>query len=260
MKSARHSVITSFKIVPEPGASNIPQTSLPYLCGYFYCSRDPAEPDRADPACVARTLLKQLCYKDGILKKSLLDEFRRRKEELREEDGDPVQLTIEDCRSLLLRTAKGRPQTVLLIDALDECDPEERDQLFRFLEILEEQSTNPLKILVSSREDGDIVVWRRGRGPSISANSNLGEIRRFINLKVSEAIQRRKLLHGNVSERLRSEIIFRLSEKAERMSVIPPLRESKRLRELLGFCGLACRFKSSVTLGVLSTKGTFLSN
>jgi hypothetical protein len=47
--------------------------------------------------------------------------------------------------------------TVIVIDALDECDPGKRADLFDLLNDIRDQSLNLVKIFVSSRDDSDIV-------------------------------------------------------------------------------------------------------
>lgn len=48
------------------------------------------------------------------------------------------------------------PQTTLVVDALDECDQETRLGFIDLLDKLIAESSNPVKILISSRRDTDI--------------------------------------------------------------------------------------------------------
>ena len=66
-------------------------------------------------------------------------------------------LQIEESRYLILRLIEHYPMTMIIIDALDECDPERRDTLLDTIEnLLQESSLGLLKVFLWSRDDQDI--------------------------------------------------------------------------------------------------------
>ena len=184
---------------------------------YFYCSRDAAEPERADPDCVVRSLLGQICSSKAGINELVLAEFRERRENAKIAECDLVKLTIEECMGYITKLPQSEPAVFVVIDAIDECDPASRYKLLSALETIN-KSPSCIKVAVSSRDDGDLVRWQKEHSARlISANENQKDIKRFIDLKVSSAISERRLLYGEVSDSLKMSIISKLYEKAERM-------------------------------------------
>ncbi|KAF2085015.1 hypothetical protein K490DRAFT_47935, partial [Saccharata proteae CBS 121410] len=135
------------------------------LCAYFYCKKNPAEPERSNPDEILRCLLKQLCASTS-------------KEPIRGEilENDPA---------------------VIIVDALDECDQVRRHELLEALDSIIQDSTNLTKVFVSSRDDGDIVRrLQRSNNVFVHAENNSADILRFINVELEKSIRCGKLLGG----------------------------------------------------------------
>jgi hypothetical protein len=190
---------------------------------YFYCARTAPEPQRAEPEEVLRALVKQLmAYSlDQPIQKQVVDEFVRREEESDENGGDPMKLKIADCVKLILGFTETKP-AVILIDALDECDPAKRLNLVRALEDILAQSNSVVKIFVSSRDDEDI-AFRLENSPNIyiKASDNKPDIVRFVREQVAASIDRKLLLNGQVSDQLKDRIVSTLISQAQGMYVKP---------------------------------------
>ena len=124
-------------------------------------------------------------------------------------------LTLEESTALIIELSKYRPLTTIIVDALDECEQDLRLELLdAFNEILQ-ASHGLVKILVSSRDVGDIVYQLEDcLNLEIQASKNQVDIVRFVNWGVDELIKRKQLLSGKVSEDLREEIKEVLCEKA----------------------------------------------
>lgn len=186
---------------------------------YFYCARNGAEPLRAEPDAAVRALLKQLGCLGGTkqISESLQTIFLKQQNEADEDGCDPALLGIDECVSLILDCLKDNPATIV-IDALDECRADRRHELLNALDNIISQAENVVKILISSRDDIDIVL-RLTNSPnvSISANDNAKDITTYTNTEVTRAIEERRLLHGNVSNDLRDEIIKALVDGARGM-------------------------------------------
>jgi hypothetical protein len=82
-----------------------------------------------------------------------------------------------------------------VIDAVDECDPEERADLLETLETILRESLHLVKIFLSSRDDQDIVCHLRDYpNLEISSGRNADDIVSFVKIKTRDLIKKRKLL------------------------------------------------------------------
>lgn len=180
---------------------------------YFYCARDPAEPERSNPKEILLSIARQLSGKDHTLpiRTPTADKYfastsltRRR-------------LTLQEAVDLIISLTDENPATII-IDALDECDALHRYELLEALDVIIQQSSNIVKIFVSSREDSDILC-KLENSPNlyIGADDNKRDIENFIRAEVAEAILKKRLLNGNVSIHLRQLIIETLERGAQGM-------------------------------------------
>ena len=185
---------------------------------YFYCSRNPAEPERSKPYHVLRTLVKQLCIGNtkGGIHDCVLKAFENRKSNALRNGLDPAPLDAEECTELLLQLlSKG--ETVIAIDALDECDPTQRHILLGALETLL-KSDRGVKLLISSRDETDIGVWfQNSIYIRITERDTREDIESFAQAQVDNAVKDRRILRGQVHPQLRQEIIETLRERASGM-------------------------------------------
>jgi hypothetical protein len=183
---------------------------------FFYCTRNAAEPERADPREVLRSLVRQLsCLKPGL---PIMEPITTMYKERDERGFDITKLTLEECLKLLIELTGLYPSTTILLDALDECDPDTRHELLQALDDLIQNSTGLVKIFVSSRDDKDI-VWRLRDSPNlyVQAGDNSEDIERFVRFEVERSINRRMLLGGEVSDELRHAVINTLISGAQGM-------------------------------------------
>ena len=125
---------------------------------FFYCARSTAEPERGKPVEVLGAIIKQLCSSDPdeSIRNSVATEYAAR---IRKADYDYSRirkLSVEDCTRLILELTKDSPATII-VDALDECDEETRYELLEALDKIIADSLEVVKVVVSSRDDVDIV-------------------------------------------------------------------------------------------------------
>lgn len=186
---------------------------------YFYCARNAAEAKRADPGEVLRAVVKQLSCSDSDMpiRDPVLQEYQLRRKEAEEDGSEPAKLTIEDCTEIILDLTDQNP-AIIIIDALDECDPLRRHELLSALKLIIDKSASLIKVLISSRDDMDIVLRLAGL-PNIfiKADENKEDIDRFIYLEVEQAIRNKRLLNGRVPEELKDYIITKLINGAHGM-------------------------------------------
>ena len=130
-------------------------------------------------------------------------------------------LTLKESITMLIRLTVKRRLSHIVIDALDECNRQEREHLLDSLSQIMKESSGIVKVFISSRDDMDIVRSLAG-GPNvlISAKSNQDDIATFVNNEVDKQIQKKRLLAGHVSETLRRKIKQVLCDQAQGMSVL----------------------------------------
>ena len=106
----------------------------------------------------------------------------------------------------------------IVIDALDKCNPAEQYKLFDTLDNIICNSASLVKVLVSCRDDGDIVC-RLTSSPSIyiRASDNHNDIKQFVESEVNKAIKEKRILRGQVPRNVRAEIIQTLVGNAHGM-------------------------------------------
>jgi hypothetical protein len=148
-----------------------------------------------------------IVHSDGT--PSIPPQYREREMEARGSRVEP--LTHKETVDIILELLQDN-SAVIIIDALDECDPALRHSLFLALSRLIEKSATPLKVLVSSRDDGDI-VHRLTNSPNlyINASDNRKDIQDYVHVQVSQAIDEERLLCGEVSKSLREHIVNKLT-------------------------------------------------
>ncbi|RYP31190.1 hypothetical protein DL766_004498 [Monosporascus sp. MC13-8B] len=164
---------------------------------FFYCNRN--EEERRKPLTVLRSYVRQLSTTAKYPEK-----MRKKLQELWSEKRlKGSDLDLEDCREQLLESVNLYPRTTLVLDALDECEPDSRGELVKTVDILLSKSRRPLKVFISSRPDRDIRKRFLDR-PNIEiyATHNEKDIQKFVHEEI--------IKHGawkDISPLLKDEII-----------------------------------------------------
>jgi hypothetical protein len=186
---------------------------------YFYCSRNAAEPTRSDPRTIVASLVRQLsCLEPG---KPLLNptvELYRKKEAEAFASGS---LQMDESCTLIMQLIEQYPQTTIVIDAMDECDPGKRLNLLKALAQILRDSSGLVKIFVSSRNDHDIVL-RLHRYPNleIMSDKNSDDLRRFVKVQTEQLIEDGQLLQDSDSQtEMKELIVSKVIEGATGMQV-----------------------------------------
>jgi hypothetical protein len=121
--------------------------------------------------------------------------------------------TIQDCKDLLLDFINLYPKTTLVLDALDECDKDQRGALIEVLDFLLDRAKRPVKIFISSRPDGDIKENFKTRvNIEIQATDNYGDISRFVQIEIAKHRRWQKM-----STNLQAEIVQTLQNCSQGM-------------------------------------------
>jgi uncharacterized protein YqfB (UPF0267 family) len=185
---------------------------------YFYCARDAAESERADPSALFRTIVRQLsCPRPGLpVHKSVMKKY----DNLTDQGAQTKQLNLDECAKLIIEVYETLTSVTIVIDAMDECNSVV--DVFEQLESIWRQSMTPIRVFMSSRDEKQISI-RVKDAPNFSADSaisieeNLKDIGRFVVHEVDRAISRKSLLLGVVSEDLKQLIIQTLTDGAQGM-------------------------------------------
>lgn len=184
---------------------------------YFYCNYKEDQP--RDPASILRSLVKQLYLmsQSGFLE-PVLSIYKKRKS-----DADLTNLlSVAECKELLITLSTRLLRTTIVIDELDECDPDTCgslcDVLVQTLSSLKTNKTsnqNPVKVFITSRNDGDL--RRRFEGSPnvyIQEHDNSDDIKLYIKIEIEACIERKELLDGVVGLQLKRRIVRALETGA----------------------------------------------
>ena len=119
---------------------------------YFYCSRNPAEPERAKAEDIARSLVKQLSTidtRDGLnlIPQDVVDKYEKAQEK-----GFPAgRLDFIECYDLISTFVSRQGRALILVDALDECTGEASHLLVSMFNDIVGQQSTVVKLMISSR-------------------------------------------------------------------------------------------------------------
>lgn len=180
---------------------------------YFYCNAGDSE--RTQPSEALRCIARQLCGDDPLL--PVNEDLNHAYEAAGNPQIGQNKLSMEKAMTLILKTLSENPATIV-IDALDELRANDRYQLWDCLDTIVKDSPNIVKVFLTSRRDRDIVC-RLSSTPNIyiSVQDNRSDIERFTELEVDNAVTRKKLLEGVVSDQLRWQIVHALNQGSQGM-------------------------------------------
>ncbi|KAF3923193.1 hypothetical protein ABW20_dc0109640 [Dactylellina cionopaga] len=183
---------------------------------FFYIDRTGTGGVSASPQSILNALVKQLAtlHPDAPILSPVTELFSIRQKQGRI-SHEP---SYDEACQLIIHLTNMYPQSIIVIDALDEMDDKDNQwQLVDFFIRLKESSNSLVKIFFSSRTNEDklnILLESQVCKHYITLRDNEGDIERFINISLDNIIQSRRLLAGKVPNKTR-ELIFRsLKERA----------------------------------------------
>jgi NACHT domain len=126
---------------------------------FFYCMRNPAEPQRAECDKILASLVRQLACPSAA--QPILPPVLRQYEAAVEGFGEfEDQIwSIEESTRILIELSNIYPSVTLVIDALDEVNQAERPEVLSALDEIMAKSDNLVKVFIASRDNIDI--WLR---------------------------------------------------------------------------------------------------
>lgn len=184
---------------------------------FFYCSRNTAEPTRSNPDMILASITRQLSSLEpgSPLLHPTVEAYKKRMME----GFASGQFSIDESCALIIELSEQYPMVSIVVDALDECDPDKRADLLEALESILRDSVSLVKIFVSSRDDHDLVCHLKDY-PSLqlSSENNKDDISSFVTSETSSLIKRRKLLALSANkEEIKIEIVKQVTNKADGM-------------------------------------------
>ncbi|KAL7266669.1 hypothetical protein RUND412_010779 [Rhizina undulata] len=191
----------------------IKPTPTNHALAYFYCKY--GEKDRQDPQSILSTIAKQLALMspEASLPKAVISLY----EEQKNDGVKSRRLWLDQSTELILQLSREFEQTIIIIDALDECPKKSRYELLVALEKLR-TSTEGVKIFVTSRDDDDIrIQLKKESEVYIQPSDNSRDIELFVVTEVDKYISSKRLLRGKVGSQLRKSIIDTLTKGANGM-------------------------------------------
>lgn len=179
---------------------------------YFYCNRN--DEQRRDPTAIVQALVRQLSVTIPGLPKPVVAEYDNRV------DRGLGSLGFQECIDFVVTLLDLYPQTTIVIDALDESDPDERWKLIEALTTMVRSTATLVKIFISSRDDIDIKLhFEKVPNVYIHVRDNSADIARFVRREVTQSIEKSRFLRRNVTEEFKEEIISTIQGKANGMYV-----------------------------------------
>ncbi|RKL00716.1 hypothetical protein BFJ68_g12582 [Fusarium oxysporum] len=155
---------------------SIEKAEMSEAVAFFYCKRE--EENRRNPQDILRSILRQLSTP------------------VKEVEGKRIHVSLKDlpnrlalngttfdvstCESLIGRLIEDYSKTTIILDALDECNRNTREELMRVLKNLTNGSSK-LRVFISSRHDEDILRHFEGTPiMEIQATDNEEDISSFV--------------------------------------------------------------------------------
>lgn len=127
-------------------------------------------------------------------------------------------LDFADSKELLAAIIPKFKMTFIIIDALDECDVNNRADILEAFKRLSSLQDGIVKIFVSSRYSDDIALALDDHVKLlIKTQDNNGDISRFVEKEIDLVIRTKKLLRGKVDHELQQNLKSTLTEGSNGM-------------------------------------------
>ncbi|KAJ5947861.1 hypothetical protein N7466_000876 [Penicillium verhagenii] len=174
---------------------------------FFYCNRD--EEDRSTPLSILQSIVRQLsttASNPESVQIRLLEAYKNAR-------NRGSNFRSDECKKQILASFETYQQTTLVIDAMDECDPDSRYELIETLSSFVSDTRQPVKIFISSRPDPDIrSLLEDTSNIGISANDNQDDILKFLTLELEKLSKKAAFI-----KRIKADIIDRLLQRCQGM-------------------------------------------
>jgi hypothetical protein len=181
---------------------------------YFYCMRDSAELERADPTQILRCIARQFAYDATVsaIRPAAINKY----DELTEGGVEDRQLDLNQCATLIVDLTEGLASATIIIDAMDEC--EDIPALLEKLGLILKRAKIPIRIFISSRIEKKVSIGLETLPTlTVEIGENSGDIGLFVRTEVERAISKKSLLSGDILPATKQKIIETLTAGAQGM-------------------------------------------
>ncbi|KAJ5316803.1 hypothetical protein N7508_001311 [Penicillium antarcticum] len=175
---------------------------------FFYCDKN--ETRRSQPLSILQSIVRQLST-TAKNPEATQTKLRELYSKCRQEG---TTFSLEICKEQIRSSLDIYEQTTIVIDAMDECDPDSRDVLIDALNsFVSESNSRPVKIFISSRPDPDIEN-QLGNTPNIGINAseNKDDIEKYLSAEMGKLAKKAPFFG-----RLKSKITEVLLERCQGM-------------------------------------------
>ncbi|KAJ6183789.1 hypothetical protein N7519_005090 [Penicillium mononematosum] len=175
---------------------------------FFYCDKN--EPPRAQALSILQSIVRQLsttAKSPESTQKKLCELYNRCR-------NAGSTFSLEQCKEQIQASMDIYEKTTIVIDAMDECDTDTRDELIDALDTFVSQSNERhIKIFISSRPDHDIQV-RLQTAPNIDINAsdNRGDVQKYLDVELDKLAKKTPSIG-----RLKAKILDTLLERCQGM-------------------------------------------
>ncbi|KAI3545421.1 hypothetical protein CSPX01_05065 [Colletotrichum filicis] len=96
-------------------------------------------------------------------------------------------LEISECERFVRELVNTYPRSIIILDALDECEQRSRTRIVTFFRTLVRDSDRPVKVFISSRPETDILeLMRTSSSIQISTADNKMDLEKYIDSRLSQ--------------------------------------------------------------------------
>ncbi|CEN61006.1 hypothetical protein ASPCAL07675 [Aspergillus calidoustus] len=174
---------------------------------FFYCRK--GDESRSQPQSILQSFVRQLST-NANSPESVQIKLRDAVKEAREKGTN---FRFQQCKEQILASLNIYAKSTLVIDALDECESDTRDELIEALNSFIQDSEKPVKIFISSRPDPAIASELEGSpNIGIQAGDNQDDIRKYLDIELDKVSKKVAVL-----KRMKEEIMAKLLERAQGM-------------------------------------------
>ncbi|KAL6815050.1 hypothetical protein J3E69DRAFT_370534 [Trichoderma sp. SZMC 28015] len=229
---AGKSFLTS-KVIDHLPATRQQEAEYDEGFAYFYCSR--SDPERRQTKYILRSYVSQLARVPNhptMIEKNIYTIYLKARKEKRG-------LSTIECETALIELINFYSRTILVLDALDECEMDTRETLARVLRNLVDKGGGTVKVFIASRKEADIEEYLGLRKlVEISTADNKEDIEKYVEEEVAKVGGIWRSVSAEVKEQVRKTI----GEKSDGMfrwaylqwQELKKLRTNQRIRERLG--------------------------
>lgn len=174
---------------------------------FFYCRN--GDELRSQPLSILQSFVRQLStnvQNPESVQTKLRDAVRQARDK-------GTNFRLQQCREQILASLNIYARSTLVIDALDECDPDSRYELIEALNSLLSNAKMPVKIFISSRPDPDLgTELARSHSVGIEAGDNQDDIRKYLDIELDKQAKKVAVL-----KRMKDGIMDKLLERSQGM-------------------------------------------